>query len=98
MKTYSGAASEGGACDYGRSHELARRAAASCAVLMKNERGILPLKRRAGVVFIGDMAAHPRYQGSGQQPHKPEKTHQRRRLLRGHSLGAGLPGGREHQR
>lgn len=73
MKTYSGAASEGGACDYGRSHELARRAAASCAVLMKNERGILPLKRRAGVVFIGDMAAHPRYQGSGSSHINPRK-------------------------
>lgn len=40
---------------------------------MKNERGILPLKRRAGVVFIGDMAAHPRYQGSGSSHINPRK-------------------------
>lgn len=44
--------------------ELARRAAASCAVLLKNE-DILPLKKGSKVAFIGGFAKHPRFQGGG---------------------------------
>ena len=73
VRAYSGAASEGRTCDYGRSHELAERAAESCAVLMKNEGGVLPIKERAGTVFIGDMAAHPRYQGAGSSHINPKR-------------------------
>lgn len=38
--------------------------AAKCAVLLKNEGGILPLKDEK-VAFIGEFAAKPRYQGAG---------------------------------
>lgn len=69
----SAAASQGRACDFGKNHELARRAAASCAVLLKNEGGILPLGVREGAVFIGDMAAHPRYQGAGSSHINPKR-------------------------
>ena len=61
----SGPAEAGLAVDMDADHGLARRAAESCAVLLKNEGGILPIRDRSGTVFIGDMAAHPRYQGSG---------------------------------
>lgn len=38
--------------------------AAECAVLLQND-GILPLNEKNKIVFIGEYAAKPRYQGSG---------------------------------
>ena len=46
-------------------HALAAEAAASSAVLLKNEGGILPLKEGQPVVLIGAMARDMRYQGAG---------------------------------
>ena len=38
---------------------------AECAVLLKNEGGILPLDKDTSVAFIGEFARKPRYQGGG---------------------------------
>lgn len=46
-------------------HELARKAAAESAVLLKNEEQILPLAVGSRVAVIGDFAFLPRYQGAG---------------------------------
>lgn len=46
-------------------HEQARRMAADCMVLLKNERNILPLSRGERFAFIGEFADKPRYQGGG---------------------------------
>lgn len=46
-------------------HELARKAAAESAVLLKNEEQILPLAVGSKVAVIGDFAFLPRYQGAG---------------------------------
>ena len=46
-------------------HELARKAAAQSAVLLKNTDQILPLKAGTKVAVIGDFAITPRYQGAG---------------------------------
>ena len=46
-------------------HQVARDAAAQSAVLLRNEDGILPLKKGTKVAIIGDFAAKPRYQGAG---------------------------------
>lgn len=46
-------------------YEMARRTAEECAVLLKNDRQVLPLSKTEQVVFIGEFAEHPRYQGSG---------------------------------
>ncbi len=45
--------------------KLARKLAGECAVLMKNEGELLPLKANQRVAFIGEFAAKPRYQGAG---------------------------------
>ena len=46
-------------------HELAGRAAAECMVLLKNEAGILPLRKEEKIALIGEFAEKPRFQGGG---------------------------------
>ena len=45
-------------------HQLSARIAEECMVLLKND-GILPLNKTDEVVFIGEFAAKPRFQGGG---------------------------------
>lgn len=45
-------------------HELARKISSECMVLLKND-GILPLKKKSKIAFIGKFASSPRYQGGG---------------------------------
>ena len=63
-------------CDYEAHHALAKRAAAEGAVLLKNEDGILPLKKDAKIAVIGAMAKSIRYQGSGSSHINPTKLSQ----------------------
>lgn len=51
--------------DRDQAHELSGELAARCAVLLKNEDQTLPLKKEERVVFIGEFADVPRYQGAG---------------------------------
>ncbi|MBQ8933311.1 MAG: glycoside hydrolase family 3 protein [Lachnospiraceae bacterium] len=46
-------------------HALARRVAEESIVLLKNEAGILPLKKGQTVALIGAQAEKPHYQGAG---------------------------------
>lgn len=59
--------------NYSLHHQTAREAAARCAVLLKNEGRILPLKKGQSVAVIGDFAALPRYQGAGSSLINPTK-------------------------
>lgn len=63
-------------CDYEAHHVLAKRAALEGAVLLKNEDGILPLKKDAKIAVIGAMAKSIRYQGSGSSHINPTKLSQ----------------------
>ena len=54
-------------------HELARKAAAESAVLLKNQEDILPLKPGTHVALIGDFAFDPRYQGAGSSMVNPTR-------------------------
>ncbi|MGY1727896.1 glycoside hydrolase family 3 C-terminal domain-containing protein [Geodermatophilus sp. SYSU D01062] len=44
---------------------LARELAAECAVLLRNERGTLPLSPGTRVAVVGELARTPRFQGGG---------------------------------
>lgn len=46
-------------------HKLASKAARESIVLLKNEGGLLPLKKDCKVALVGDFAKVPRHQGAG---------------------------------
>ena len=54
-------------------HALAARVAEKCAVLLKNDGGILPLKKEQRIAVIGDFARSPRYQGAGSSKINPTR-------------------------
>ncbi|MDR3344569.1 MAG: glycoside hydrolase family 3 C-terminal domain-containing protein [Oscillospiraceae bacterium] len=62
-----------GTFDHDGDHEKARRFARESQVLLKNN-GILPLKKTANIVFIGEFAQSPRYQGGGSSHIKSYKV------------------------
>ncbi|MCR5830109.1 MAG: glycoside hydrolase family 3 C-terminal domain-containing protein [Lachnospiraceae bacterium] len=50
--------------NYSEDHKVARKIASECMVLLKNE-GLLPLNTSEKIVFIGEYARKPRFQGAG---------------------------------
>lgn len=54
-------------------HAVAAKVAEKCAVLLKNEDSILPLKKEQRIAVIGDFARNPRYQGAGSSKINPTK-------------------------
>ncbi|MDO4622017.1 MAG: glycoside hydrolase family 3 C-terminal domain-containing protein [Eubacteriales bacterium] len=45
--------------------QLTASLAEQCAVLMKNEENILPLSSNEKILYVGEFAEHPRFQGAG---------------------------------
>lgn len=64
---------EGAAYDREAHHRLAREMARESMVLLKNEAGLLPLRREGTIAVIGEFAKSPRYQGGGSSHVKPTK-------------------------
>lgn len=60
--------------DKDRHHKLAAKIAENCAVLLKNDGDILPLKEGEKVAFVGAFAEKPRYQGGGSSHINSYKT------------------------
>lgn len=54
-------------------HQLAKRIAASSAVLLKNDDHILPVARDKKIALIGALAEKPRYQGAGSSNINPTR-------------------------
>ncbi|MFZ6030594.1 MAG: glycoside hydrolase family 3 C-terminal domain-containing protein [Chloroflexota bacterium] len=46
-------------------HRLAQKIASNSAVLLKNEDGLLPIRKNQKIALIGALAKEPRYQGAG---------------------------------
>jgi beta-glucosidase len=59
------------AYNYGMSHEKAKEIALRSFVLLKNERGILPLESYDGSCVVGALAREFRYQGAGSSQVNP---------------------------
>ncbi|WP_395400465.1 beta-glucosidase family protein [Arthrobacter sp. UC242_113] len=53
------------AFDVDAHHKLAVDLAAECAVLLKNDNSVLPLKAGMDILVTGDFAVEPRFQGGG---------------------------------
>lgn len=60
-------------CDYDAHKAVARKAALSGAVLLKNEDHLLPLAKTVRLAVIGTMAQEPRYQGAGSSHINPTR-------------------------
>jgi beta-glucosidase len=73
-------------------HALARAAATECAVLLKNQDRLLPLRPTPGdrIAVIGELARTPRYQGAGSSQVNPTRVEVALDELR-----AGVPDGVE---
>lgn len=57
-------------------HRLARKVSSESIVLLKNETGILPLKKEGAIAVIGAFAQSPRFQGGGSSHVTPTKLDQ----------------------
>jgi beta-glucosidase len=71
----AGAEIEAAGFDVDAHHALARVVAAECAVLLKNDGELLPLRPAAGntVAVVGEFARTPRYQGAGSSQVNPTR-------------------------
>ncbi len=52
-------------CNYEANYKVAEKIAEEAAVLLKNEKNVLPLKRESRFGLFGNFAKKPRYQGNG---------------------------------
>lgn len=80
-------------------HAFAQKLAEESMVLLKNEGGVLPLKKDEEILIVGELAVHPRFQGGGSSHVNPwnlkipleemQKTGEKAEFLEGYRIGAG---------
>lgn len=70
-------------------HALAKKAAAEGAVLLKNDRNLLPIDSEKSIAIIGAMAENMRYQGSGSSHINPTRLSQPLDFFPGAKFAAG---------
>ena len=63
-----------GTVDVEAHHALAKRLAAECAVLLKNEQAALPISPASTVAVVGEFATEPRFQGGGSSHVNPTRV------------------------
>jgi beta-glucosidase len=78
---------EPGAVDVEAGHALARRVAAECAVLLRNEHAVLPLAPSSRVAVVGEFAVSPSYQGGGSSAINPTRVDAALDAIREHAAG-----------
>ena len=59
--------------DIEKHHQMAQVCAEEAMVLLKNEKGVLPLNKEDKIAIIGDFFKNPRYQGAGSSIVNPTK-------------------------
>lgn len=65
VDSVTGAKNTSAVFDRDADYRVAVSIAENSAVLLKNEKGVLPLVKGCKAVFLGEFAEHPRYQGGG---------------------------------
>ena len=61
-------------CDMEAHDGAARRVAANCAVLLKNDSGLFPVSKDLKVAFVGEFFEKPRFQGGGSSHINPYRV------------------------
>jgi beta-glucosidase len=70
-------------------HALARKVAAECAVLLRNEHAVLPIEHVSRIAVVGEFAVSPSYQGGGSSHINPTRVDTALAAIREHANARG---------
>lgn len=70
-------------------HALARELATECAVLLRNEHGVLPVAAGTSILVVGEFAVEPRFQGGGSSHVNATQVDQPLAWIEAHAVARG---------